>query len=147
MNKRNELYELIWTSRPLMQAAEEIVERGLVGTGLTVRMRSVLEILFIHGELTVPEIAERLHIKRQYVQVMVNETIASGTTDRVKNPRHKRSYHITLTKSGRDVISQVMLNERKLLEEISTNLNEKDVTAALLLVKHLIKELQIKSRE
>ena len=68
--KTNNLHQLVWMSRPLMQAAEICVEAGLVGTSLTVRMRAVLEILQRHGALTVPEIAAKLEIKRQYVQVM-----------------------------------------------------------------------------
>lgn len=147
MKKTKELYELIWASRPLMQAAEEVVEKGLAGTGLTVRMRAVLEILYIHGGLTVPEIAQRLDIKRQYVQVMVNDTIASGSTERTPNPRHKRSSLITLTESGRDVICQVVQRERELLDGVSSNLCETDIASALSLVRHLTKELQTKSKE
>ena len=37
--KTEHLHQLIWMSRPLMQAAEACVESGLVGTNLTVRMR------------------------------------------------------------------------------------------------------------
>ena len=55
--KTQELYQLVWMSRPLMQAAEACVESGLAGTDLTVRMRAVLEILRAGGDLAVPEIA------------------------------------------------------------------------------------------
>ncbi|MCW1933822.1 MarR family transcriptional regulator [Pararhodobacter zhoushanensis] len=89
--KAKKLYDLVWTSRPLMQAAEACVENGLAGTDLTVRMRAVLEILLAQGALPVPDIAAKLEIQRQYVQVMVNETLASGFTAQHPNPRHKRS--------------------------------------------------------
>ena len=68
MNKTDQLYQLVWVSRPLMQAAEAAVEQGLEGTGLTVRMRAVLEMLHRQGDLTVPDIAQKLEIQRQYVQ-------------------------------------------------------------------------------
>ncbi|CCN68246.1 MarR family winged helix-turn-helix transcriptional regulator [Vibrio nigripulchritudo] len=147
MKKTKELYELIWASRPLMQAAEVVVEKGLAGTGLTVRMRAVLEVLHNQGGLAVPEIAHYLDIKRQYVQVMVNETLKSGFTEKTENPRHKRSSLISLTQSGRDVIRQVMEQEKELLDEISTDLPEKDITAALSLVKFLVNELKAKSKD
>ncbi|UAB73593.1 MarR family transcriptional regulator [Vibrio sp. SCSIO 43132] len=147
MKKTKELYELIWASRPLMQAAEVVVEKGLAGTGLTVRMRAVLEVLHNQGGLAVPEIARHLDINRQYVQVMVNETLKSGFTEKTENPRHKRSSLISLTQSGRDVIRQVMEQEKELLDEISTDLPEKDITAALSLVKYLVNELKAKSKD
>jgi DNA-binding MarR family transcriptional regulator len=69
-----------------MQAANACVEAGLEGTELTVRMRAVLEILRRHGDQTVPDIAARLEIKRQYVQLMVNEVLAGGFVEQRANP-------------------------------------------------------------
>ncbi len=60
MNHINQLYRLIWLSRPLMQNAETLVEQNLQGTGLTVRTRPVLEILVTNGPASVPELAEKL---------------------------------------------------------------------------------------
>ena len=68
--KSEKLYQLVWMSRPLMQAAETCVENGLAGTDITVRMRAVLEMLRAQGNLSVPEIAAKLDIKRQYVQLL-----------------------------------------------------------------------------
>ena len=73
-----------------MQSAEAAVERGLKGIGLTVRTRAVLEVLLVEKEASVPDIAEKLEIKLQYVQLMVNETITEGLTVRRENPRHER---------------------------------------------------------
>ena len=78
------LYELIWNTRPLLQRLERAVQRGLEGTGLTVRMRAVMEILGRDGAQTVPTLARALEIQRQYVQIMVDETSAAGMTERRK---------------------------------------------------------------
>lgn len=125
------LHRLVWMSRPLMQAAEACVEAGLIGTDLTVRMRAVLEILQRHGEQTVPEIAARLEIKRQYVQIMCNETLASGFVEHRANPRHKRSPILALTDHGRALIEEIIAREMKLMEEIGANLNSEDISTAL----------------
>ena len=114
-----------------MQAAEACVEAGLVGTGLTVRMRAVLEILNKYGEQTVPEIAMRLDIKRQYVQVMCNETQASGFIEQRANPRHKRSPILTLTDQGRSLIEEIISKELKLMTEVGSNLSSEDISTAL----------------
>lgn len=114
-----------------MQAAEACVEAGLVGTGLTVRMRAVLEILHKYDEQTVPEIAARLEIKRQYVQVMCNETLASGFIEQRANPRHKRSPILALTNHGRSLIEEIISKELKLMEEVGANLSNEDISTAL----------------
>ena len=125
------LHRLVWMSRPLMQAAEACVEAGLEGTNLTVRMRAVLEILHRHGGQTVPDIAAKLDIKRQYVQIMCNETLASGFVEQRANPRHKRSPILTLTDKGRNLIEEIISKEMQLIREIGANLSDQDISTAL----------------
>ena len=129
--KEEHLHRLIWMSRPLMQAAEACVEAGLVGTSLTVRMRAVLEILHRDGAQTVPDIAAKLEIKRQYVQVMCNETLASGFVEQRTNPRHKRSPILALTDRGRSVIEIILSKELMLMKEVGATLSSEDISTAL----------------
>ena len=142
MKKADTLYNLIWMSRPLMQAAEACVERNLAGSDLTVRMRAVLEILHVHGDLTVPDIAARLDIKRQYVQLMVNETVASGLATQRANPRHKRSTLISLSDAGRALIADVVGRERALMEEIAQDYSKDDLATALAIVQSVTSRLK-----
>lgn len=132
--KTQNLHQLIWMSRPLMQAAEACVEAGLGGTNLTVRMRAVLEILAKYGAQTVPDIATKLEIKRQYVQVMCNETLASGLVEQRANPRHKRSPILALTDQGRSLIEDIIAKEMSLVDEIGPDLSEDDIATALRVV-------------
>ena len=143
--KTENLHQLIWMSRPLMQAAEACVEAGLTGTNLTVRMRAVLEILDKYGEQTVPEIAARLEIQRQYVQIMCNETLASGFIELRANPRHKRSPILTLTDHGRLLIEKIISKEMKLMEEIGGNLSKEDIATALEVVLAVTDSLKKKA--
>ena len=132
--KTQQLYQLVWMSRPLMQAAEACVENGLAGTDLTVRMRAVLEILRAEGDLAVPEIAAKLEIKRQYVQLMVNETLTSGLTKQRPNPRHKRSQLLSLTTAGRILIDEVIAREMEVMQTIGVDLSDEDISTALRVV-------------
>ncbi|MCP4821817.1 MAG: winged helix-turn-helix transcriptional regulator [Shimia sp.] len=134
-------------SRPLMQAAEACVEEGLVGTNLTVRMRAVLEVLDKNGEQTVPEIAARLEIKRQYVQIMCNETLASGLVEHRPNPRHKRSPVLALTDHGRTLIEEIISNEMKLMEKVGANLRSEDISTALEVVRTVADKLKTQQGE
>lgn len=145
MDKVEQLYRLIWMSRPLMQAAEASVVRGLEGTGLTVRMRAVLEVLLMHGAATVPEIALRLEIKRQYVQVMVNETLAAGLTVSLANPRHKTSTMIALTDIGRSLIEAVVQRERDLVAAFGADIAAAEAATALDVVLRLVGKLKDQS--
>jgi DNA-binding MarR family transcriptional regulator len=130
-----------------MQAAETCVEAGLKGTGLTVRMRAVLEILQRHGEQTVPDIAAKLEIKRQYVQVMCNETLASGFIAQRANPRHKRSPIMELTDDGRNLIDALISKELKLMQGLGANLSDEDVFTALKVVRAVTESLKERAGE
>ena len=140
--KTNQLYEFIWMSRPLMQAAEACVEEGLAGTGLTVRMRAILEMLHTHGDMTVPDIATKLSIQRQYVQLMVTEPLASGFTAQRPNPRHIRSLLLTLTEQCRDLIEDVIAKEMNLMNTLSTGFDDAEVTTALKLIQAVTERLK-----
>lgn len=125
-----------------MQAAEARVDAGLAGTGLTVRMRAVLEILHQYGDQTVPEIAARLDIKRQYVQIMCNETLASGFVGQRANPRHKRSPILALTDHGRTLIEDIISKEMTLMDDIGATLSSQDIATALRVVMTVMDRLK-----
>jgi len=125
-----------------MQAAEACVEAGLIGTNLTVRMRAVLEMLDKYGEQTVPEIAARLEIKRQYVQIMCNETLASGFVEQRPNPRHKSSPILVLTDQGRTLIEDIISKEMQIMKKVGTNISSEDISTALEVVLAVVDRLK-----
>jgi len=145
--KAEQLHQLIWMSRPLMQAAESCVEDGLAGTNLTVRMRAVLEILHKYGEQTVPELAARLEIQRQYVQIMCNETLASGFIEQRANPRHKRSPILALTDQGSTLIEDILTIEMQIMQEMSEDLSTEDIATALKVVLFVVDGLKKRAGE
>lgn len=145
MNQIDQLYRLIWLSRPLMQNAETLVEQNLKGTGLTVRTRAVLEIIANHGPCSVPELAEKLEIQRQYVQLMVNEAIAADLVLKQPNARHKRSMLIALTDAGKTLIQDTITKERAIVADLASEFDQTDVKSALGVIENLIKHLQNKT--
>ena len=147
MIKADDLYTLIWMSRPLMQAAETLAEQGLAGTGLTVRTRAVLEILHKHGDASVPQIADRLDIKRQYVQLMINDTLAEGLTEQRPNSRHKRSSLIALTPRGAELIERVIAREHATVEALGEPFDTADIATALDVIQRVTSALKNRSRE
>lgn len=144
MNVSENLYRLTWLSRPLMQSAESLVEQNLENTGLSVRMRAVLEVLHTHGNRTVPEVAYLLRIKRQYVQVMVNEVIKAGYAQKNSNPQHRSSSLIALTPEGTKIIKAVRGKEKALMSKMAKNFNPEEVEIARRVVESLLNQLDKK---
>lgn len=147
MTKTETLYRLVWMSRPLMQAAEAAVEDGLSGTGLTVRMRAILEMVHMYGACTVPDLARKLEIKRQYVQLMVNETLVEGLAVRTPNPRHKRSALIALTDKGRTLIEGVIEREKLFVASIGKEIGASEAEAALDVLMALFDQLKVYNKD
>lgn len=143
MSNLDDLYRVIWMSRPLMQAAEALVEQGLRGTGLTVRTRAVLEILADAPDgLSVPAIAQRLEIQRQYVQIMANEALAAELIEKIANPSHKRSALMRLTAQGRRLIGDVMAHERATLAEFEGAFSAQDLRTTRAVTEALLERLK-----
>ncbi|MEZ5911323.1 MAG: MarR family winged helix-turn-helix transcriptional regulator [Paracoccaceae bacterium] len=134
--KAEHLHQLIWMSRPLMQAAEGCVEAGLDrNQPYSPHARRSGDARQIR-RADRPEIgpAGAYRIKRQYVQIMCNETLASGLVEQRANPRHKRSPVLALTNHGRTLIEEIIFKEMKLMEELGENLSNEDVATALKVV-------------
>lgn len=146
MNKSQRLFRFMWLSRPLMQRVEGMVRDGLEGTGLTVRMRAVLEVLTAKGALSVPDIGRELHIQRQYAQVMVNEVIAEDFVAKRQNPKHRSSPLIALTPKGEAIILEVLARERKNADRLAEHFSDHEVEAALHVAERLCEEIAQRDR-
>lgn len=138
VNMTEDLYALIWNTRPLLQRIERAVQRGLEGTGLTVRMRAVMEILGRDGAQTVPALARAIEIQRQYVQIMVDETTAAGMTERRRNVAHARSPLITLTPHGARLIARVRKEEDLRMKALMKKLKADEIAIALRVQEKLL---------
>lgn len=138
MTKAHTLYDFIWMIRPLVAQIEEAAALGLQGTGLSVRKRAILEILARDGSQSVPALAQTLQIKRQYVQLLVNEVILAGLAEKRPNPRHRRSPLIVLTKAGGELIQDVMAQEMEIVARIADRLEGVDIDTAFSVAQHVL---------
>lgn len=121
------VYEIVRLVRPLFRHLLKAVEDRLVGTGVTVPMRGVLERLHDSGQQTVPQIARALMIQRQFVQVTVNELVARGWAELAPNPAHRRSPLVRLTTAGRNTIGGVLAREAEVIAIVAAELDNADV--------------------
>lgn len=133
-----DLYAVIRRVRPLFRRLNDAVEGALDGTGITIPMRGVLETLHDHGPLPVPEIARRLQVQRQFVQLTVDAIERAGLVRRHANPAHRRSPLIALTEPGTAAFTALRAREDAVIARAARGLNAGDVAATLRVMDHLI---------
>ena len=121
-------YEVLRLVRPLYQASARAVDVWLRGTGLTVGLRAVLELLLARGPLTVPQVAREFAVTRQSVQALVDAGAARGLVALVENPQHRRSHFVTVTELGRRTFADAHDRELANLERVTADLDLADLT-------------------
>ncbi|MEU9332833.1 MarR family transcriptional regulator [Streptomyces sp. NPDC048290] len=123
-----EVFDLVG---PLYRRVQRKVEQSEPVEGLSVGVRAVLDLLYRHGPLTVPQMGRAQAISRQFVQRMVNEAAGRGLVEAVPNPAHRRSSLIRLTDGGRTVIAAALAREHALLREVGGGLTDAEVRACV----------------
>lgn len=135
--KSDALYQVISCIRPLFLSLKDAVEVELEGTGVTVAMRAVLEQLSVQGAQPVPAIARSLNIKRQSVQVVVDELLANHFVERIENPAHRKSWLIKLTSKGSNQIRNIRTKEQSNLNKVCSGLSKEEINTCLRVMTHM----------
>ncbi len=117
-------------TRLLFHALKEWAEAVHSDVGVTVSMRAVLEILFLRGATSVPEMARARLVSRQHIQQQVDALLDQKLVRREPNPAHKRSSLITLTDSGRALIQNMRAEELGVLTRLQTGVSDNAVRNA-----------------
>ena len=82
---------------------------------ITVPIWRVIAVIRINP-MTVSEVAKYLGLKRQSVQATVNQMKKRGLINFRKNPNHKTSPLVVLTKKGNDKVDDIFKYQKKLTE-------------------------------
>lgn len=123
-----EVYHLLG---PLYRAAQRWVEGDEPTMGMSMGVRAVLDELNWSSPATVPALARRLDVSRQFVQRMVNDALAAGWVERHPNPEHQRSSLLDLTSAGQQAIDAVIRREHERLGRTPGGLSDQDIDATL----------------
>ncbi len=123
------LYESVQITRPLLRHITAAVEAGLSGTGISVGMRAVLEVLHRNGPMTVPEMTARLQLKRQFVHKMASEAATAGLLEALPNPAHRRANYFGVTARGRAAITRIRDAETQRLKQFLAHVPKGDIEA------------------
>lgn len=125
-HRLTEVFDLVG---PLYRRAARKVEQAEPVEGVSAGVRAVLNLLRLHGPMTVPQMGRDQALSRQFVQRMVNDAAAHGWVESVPNPAHQRSSLIRLTDTGRSTITAVLGREHYLMRQVGGELTEADVRA------------------
>jgi DNA-binding MarR family transcriptional regulator len=113
------LHELIGATRSLAEVLKAAARHLHEESGLSVPERALLLELRKSGPLTVPDLARRRAVSRQYVQNTINVLLTREMVAAEPNPAHRRSRLMTLTPAGVALIRQVMRREGALMQVLA----------------------------
>jgi DNA-binding MarR family transcriptional regulator len=140
------LAEVFAVIGPLYRRAVRSVESEAAIEGLTIGIRTVLEVLQAQGPRPVPRVAKTLALSRQFVQRTVDSALDQGLVELQPNPSHLRSALVALTDSGADRIAQVQAREHAALRAVGGELTGRDVEACLKVLRHLLATVDFQDR-
>lgn len=123
------LYEAVQITRPLMRHIAAALEAGMADTGISTGMRAILEVVHRNGPMTVPEMTERLQLKRQFVHRMVSDAVGCGLLEALPNPAHKRAHYFCVTPAGRTVVVRIRDAEKQRLRAFLKEVPAADIEA------------------
>ena len=124
------LGELINITRTLADTLKDTARELHQENSLSVSERSILLDLRKHGPQTVPDLARRREVSRQFIQATVNPLLAEGVLEARDNPAHRRSKLIALTEAGTQLIRQVMKKEGAFMTGIALDLDADEIRQA-----------------
>lgn len=111
------------------------------GTGLTLSQMSVLSTLQRFGTMRVSDLAEREQLRKSSVTRLVAKLEAMDYLARVVDPRDGRSFHITITEHGHELLAESSRRASEFLVGEMHKLSESDraaLAAALPALKALV---------
>lgn len=139
-----ELNQLITETRRLFHDLEEVSDQILAKDSLSGQERLVMMSLRKRGLSTVPQLARKREVSRQYVQTTVNQLERRGLVALHDNPAHKRSHLVDLTRAGKEMILGIMAREGEAMHRVASGLHPeqvRDAVAVLRLVRERLVEV------
>lgn len=126
-----ELNRLIIATRGFFHDLEDVSSSILARHGLTPQERRLLMTLRKHRLCTVPQLARKRGVSRQFVQVTMNALAKRSLVEFKENPDHKRSRLMSLTERGEALILGVMAREGEALQRVAVGLGPEQVRQAV----------------
>lgn len=106
---------------------------------LTMNQFEVLEVLYHRGDLSVGAITKLTLGTSGNVTVVIKNLVRDGFVNSIPDPDDKRTYIISITKKGKDIIKELFPGHAKNFEEYFKVLNQDDMETLFKLLRKLHK--------
>ncbi|GAB6145615.1 hypothetical protein JCM12294_30530 [Desulfocicer niacini] len=109
--------------------------------GLGTPQRRIMHVLDRYGPATIPHIALRLEVSRQFIRTVCNKMIADGFLESEENPFHKKSMLIRMSEFGAVTFRQSEEKEHQIIEQALPGIDFKEVSQAVRLLKRIREQI------
>ena len=117
--------------RPVFHGLYRAAELNLKTRSISVPQRGMLQCLLEHGAQTVPMLAQRLLVQRQFALRLANELEHLKLVERESNPAHKRSDRFRLSDAGAQLITEVLAIEASVSAQALLQRTDEELGAAV----------------
>lgn len=105
--------------------------------GASAARRSLLRMLVDQGAQTVPDLARKRDVSRQFIQVEVNALLAEGLVEYLDNPRHRRSKLVRITPRGFALYKTLRLREEPISHWLVEGFSKSELRQTLDLITRI----------
>lgn len=105
--------------------------------GASAARRGLLRMLVDLGAQTVPDLARRRDVSRQFIQVEVNGLLDEGLVEYLDNPAHKRSRLVRITPRGFALYKTLRLREEPFSQFLAEGFSKSELRSAQDLITRL----------
>jgi DNA-binding MarR family transcriptional regulator len=126
-HERGALRAVVDETVALNHRLQWVAERMYGDEGRHATRRGILRGLVRYGSQTVPALARARSVTRQNVQPVVDALLADGLARMEPNPRHARSFLVTATPRGEQLVQRWDIADVRVLAAVGRGLSEADL--------------------
>lgn len=94
---------------------------------LTVKEMHAIDAITIHSNLTLSQVANKLHLSRATITATVDRLVRKGYVERIRDEKDRRVIHLKLTKKGRLLYRAYHAYHNMMVKSFLQNLDEKEL--------------------
>ncbi len=138
MQREQDIKTVTGLIRPVFHVLYKAVERNLETRSISVPQRGMLQCLLEQGPQTVPMLARRLLVQRQFALRLANELENLALVEREANPAHRRSDRFRLSDTGATLIGEVLAIEGARSAEALNRITDDELGVAVRVLSALL---------
>jgi MarR family transcriptional regulator, 2-MHQ and catechol-resistance regulon repressor len=130
----------------LLKAAKNVelyLGKDMASYGINPTEFVTLEILLNKGPQTIQSISERILMANSSLTYVIDSLVAKKFITKEINKKDKRAYLVSLTKSGKTLISSLFQKHEMTIKELFNVLNQEEISK----LSQSLKKLGIKAKE